>query len=490
MMHGDWTKVKGDSAMQILPFTSAEGSAPDPPAIAASGGRATTAFRAMLQQAPSATSPSRRIASEEAADEAKQKDDDTPHEAATPSDSEDAKAPALIADADTPDLSAAGISAEAVTAFSSLHGLPAHNGTSADPAAGDMALTRMAPDGSGPLPAQKAAVLMTGPDAGSSAVGAAPKPVGQGVTSAPALADEMPANDPSRPTPGGVPPVVANAGEGQGTSMQQYHPGSALQGTEIRAASVSGPVISLPAMGQSPQGTSRTLARARDMADMPSTISAGSAMDSPIRHPTPSVPDAQQAMQSAATSPQTEDKSSAPAPSATAPITTTGPPPGSADPLARSLFAQPQTNPGEPADALRQATLAVRSLAPGVTEIRLDPPHLGQLRLDLRTNGVTATLLIEAEQQQTLDLIRHGLHSLTAELRGLGYERVDIMLESSGRSTADPGTDTEESARQPPDETPEPPSPPSSASPDHGPAGAAEATPPGHAKNAGLDLRL
>lgn len=84
----------------------------------------------------------------------------------------------------------------------------------------------------------------------------------------------------------------------------------------------------------------------------------------------------------------------------------------------------------------RQVALAVRSHAPGVTEIRLDPPELGALRLDLRTNGTVASLVIGAERPEALDLVRSGLHGLAGELRALGYERVEITLDHSPRDIA------------------------------------------------------
>jgi len=143
--------------------------------------------------------------------------------------------------------------------------------------------------------------------------------------------------------------------------------------------------------------------------------------------------------------------------------------------------------------------LALRSSAPGVTEIRLDPPGLGRLRLDLRTGGTVAHLVIEA-RPQVLDLLRGGLPALAGELRGLGYERVEITFADTARPAAD-GTQTDGSARQGPGGGPQqgaPPPPDSAAG--TGTAGTAPADradpPPGHAAapapapHAGLDLRL
>lgn len=135
-----------------------------------------------------------------------------------------------------------------------------------------------------------------------------------------------------------------------------------------------------------------------------------------------------------------------------------GPAPGAA--------TVPRSADGPP-DALHRTRLAVRSLAPGITEIRLDPPELGALRLDLQTRGAVAHLRIAAEQAQVLDLMRGSLHTLTADLRSLGFERVEIALDGSFRAGADGGTRADGGAGQhggddahPPPATPVPGDPP------------------------------
>lgn len=101
-------------------------------------------------------------------------------------------------------------------------------------------------------------------------------------------------------------------------------------------------------------------------------------------------------------------------------------------------LAEPgRTFPPEAASVARQVRVAIRSLGPGVTEIRLDPPELGHLRLDLRTQGAVAHLVVAAEQRQTLDLLRSGLQGLTGELRALGYERVELTLTTAARTDMD-----------------------------------------------------
>lgn len=93
---------------------------------------------------------------------------------------------------------------------------------------------------------------------------------------------------------------------------------------------------------------------------------------------------------------------------------------------------------------LRQVAFAVRSQVPGITEIHLDPPELGALRLDLRTNGAVASLVIGAERPEAMDLVRSGLHGLAGELRALGFERVEISFDHGSRDSgarADPGGD-------------------------------------------------
>lgn len=144
------------------------------------------------------------------------------------------------------------------------------------------------------------------------------------------------------------------------------------------------------------------------------------------------------------------------------------------------------------ASVSRQVALAVRSHAPGVTEIRLDPPELGALRLDLRTNGTVASLVIGAERPEAMDLVRSGLHGLTGELRALGFERVEITLDHNLRDNAsriDPGCDgrADADAQHAPDGAARATTAPDPAPPDPAPAlSAAPRAPAG----ATLDIRL
>lgn len=97
-----------------------------------------------------------------------------------------------------------------------------------------------------------------------------------------------------------------------------------------------------------------------------------------------------------------------------------------------------------------QLRLAVRTLAPGVTEIRLDPPQLGAVRLDLHTRNGIAVLHVSAEQASTLELLRSGLHGLVGELRGLGFDRVETTLASNLRAEGDGGAAGRQSDDGPP----------------------------------------
>jgi len=76
-----------------------------------------------------------------------------------------------------------------------------------------------------------------------------------------------------------------------------------------------------------------------------------------------------------------------------------------------------------PLPQIAQATI---DGAPGVTEIRLSPEELGSIRMDLRTDGDRATLVVSAERPETLDLLRRNADRLASEFRAAGFQDLDL----------------------------------------------------------------
>ncbi|PRY93223.1 flagellar hook-length control protein FliK [Hasllibacter halocynthiae] len=125
--------------------------------------------------------------------------------------------------------------------------------------------------------------------------------------------------------------------------------------------------------------------------------------------------------------------------------------------------------------AVAEAVVRLNALGGGVTELRLDPPELGQLRLSVAPaeNGVAVT--VAADRPETLELFRrHGDQLLHL-----------LQRETGGEATLDFGGSARERA---------PPFPPDAA---EGPAPPGEAARPAPSPmrlidlaGGGLDLRL
>ena len=115
----------------------------------------------------------------------------------------------------------------------------------------------------------------------------------------------------------------------------------------------------------------------------------------------------------------------------------------SAGPSERSASA---FNIGTPAGDRTQAAAAMAQMAPtlrkgadGTTEIRLDPPELGRVRLTLRTDetGLVATVL--AERPETMDMMRRNADMLMRDLMAGGQTKVDLSFGSLGPETGGDG---------------------------------------------------
>ncbi|MCC7320146.1 MAG: flagellar hook-length control protein FliK [Rubellimicrobium sp.] len=116
--------------------------------------------------------------------------------------------------------------------------------------------------------------------------------------------------------------------------------------------------------------------------------------------------------------------------------------PAGADPSGVGSAGAGPRVPATHADVGRQMRLALGSGTDGATEIRLDPPELGSLRLALHSSTSGLTLAIEVERAGTLDLVRRGIEGLAAELRSLGYDRVEITIDSGNAGARGGGAGT------------------------------------------------
>jgi flagellar hook-length control protein FliK len=88
-----------------------------------------------------------------------------------------------------------------------------------------------------------------------------------------------------------------------------------------------------------------------------------------------------------------------------------------------------------PAADRAQASAAFAQLAPtlhrgkdGATELRLDPPELGRVRVTLRTGEHGLVAVVHVERPETLDLMRRHADILLRDLADAGQTRVDLSF--------------------------------------------------------------
>ena len=109
--------------------------------------------------------------------------------------------------------------------------------------------------------------------------------------------------------------------------------------------------------------------------------------------------------------------------SAVAGLTGTASPRG---PDAAGIAGQIRLTAAPPDLPIPQIARATIDSGPGVTEIRLSPEELGSIRMDLRTDGDRATLVVSAERPETLDLLRRHSDRLASEFRAAGFQDLDL----------------------------------------------------------------
>ncbi|WP_168769514.1 flagellar hook-length control protein FliK [Yoonia sediminilitoris] len=82
-----------------------------------------------------------------------------------------------------------------------------------------------------------------------------------------------------------------------------------------------------------------------------------------------------------------------------------------------------------------QIAVAIRAEPGRATEIVLNPPELGRVKLSLKAVDGVITLNVAAERQETIDLMRRHIDTLTQEFKSLGYN--DISFSFSEREEAE-----------------------------------------------------
>lgn len=85
-----------------------------------------------------------------------------------------------------------------------------------------------------------------------------------------------------------------------------------------------------------------------------------------------------------------------------------------------------------PSNVPVQITHAVGSATGPVTEITLAPEELGNLRIEISTEGDRVSLTLQAERPDTLDLLRRHADRLLAEFRAAGFSEMNLGFSNLG----------------------------------------------------------
>jgi hypothetical protein len=116
--------------------------------------------------------------------------------------------------------------------------------------------------------------------------------------------------------------------------------------------------------------------------------------------------------------------------------------------IARAPDGAVSVEPGRPPATQQVALQITRALDQGRTEIRirLDPPELGEVDIQLEFRDLRLTASVSAERSDTLDLLQRDSRALTRALREAGLELADsdLSFAHSGRNDRpDTGTYTQ-----------------------------------------------
>lgn len=91
-------------------------------------------------------------------------------------------------------------------------------------------------------------------------------------------------------------------------------------------------------------------------------------------------------------------------------------------------------------DSVRHVAEAVRALGQGAVEITMTPKELGHLTLTVKTHDLTAaTITLQADRPETLDLMRRHVDMLAQDLRDCGYRDLNFSFQDrtpGGRAPA------------------------------------------------------
>ena len=93
---------------------------------------------------------------------------------------------------------------------------------------------------------------------------------------------------------------------------------------------------------------------------------------------------------------------------------------------------QPPARPDLPAHVPVQISQAIGNATGPVTEITLAPEELGNLRIEVSTEGDRVSLTLLAERPDTLDLLRRHADRLIAEFRAAGFSEMNLGFGNLG----------------------------------------------------------
>lgn len=116
---------------------------------------------------------------------------------------------------------------------------------------------------------------------------------------------------------------------------------------------------------------------------------------------------------------------------AAAPAAAAGPA-GASEARAADRGAEPAAAPAL-RDLSAQIAGSLRPDAGAEVEITLSPAELGPLRMTLRPDDGTMTMVIDAERGETLDLLRRNIAELAGDLRDLGFGMLNFQFRHEGR---------------------------------------------------------
>lgn len=105
---------------------------------------------------------------------------------------------------------------------------------------------------------------------------------------------------------------------------------------------------------------------------------------------------------------------------------------GSQMPATQLAQAQPQ-------QIVRQIAIAIQNKASGTFEISLSPAELGSVRISLTTAETGMIVNIQAERQETLDLLRRNTDILAEDFRDLGFDDTSFSFDGSETQNDGPG---------------------------------------------------